>query len=76
MGTLFQDRLADWQDSDTFESVVVESRLRRQLPGYEPGSRGIELSRVFGIGSCRKMAGKELGDEKETSGVIWNDGLL
>jgi hypothetical protein len=28
------------------------------LPGYELGSRGIELNRVFGIGSCRIMARK------------------
>jgi hypothetical protein len=28
------------------------------LPGYELGCRGIELSRVFGMGSCRIMAKK------------------
>jgi hypothetical protein len=35
------------------------------LPGYELGSRGIELSAVFGI-----TARKELGCEKKTSCVI------
>jgi hypothetical protein len=39
------------------------------LPGYELRSRGIEMSRVFGIDSCRIMAGKELGCEKKTSYV-------
>jgi hypothetical protein len=40
------------------------------LPGYELGSRGIELNQVFGIGSCRIMARKELGYEKKNSCVI------
>jgi hypothetical protein len=37
------------------------------VPGYELGSRGIELSLVFGIDSCRIMAIKDLGDAKKTS---------
>jgi hypothetical protein len=47
----------------------VEFRDAR-LPGYERESRGIELNRVFGIGSCRIMAIKELGGEKKTSRMI------
>jgi hypothetical protein len=43
------------------------------LPGYELGSRGIELNRVFGVGSCRIMARKELSYENKTSYVIWSD---
>jgi hypothetical protein len=40
------------------------------LPGYELGSKGIELSLVFGIGSCRMMARKELGCEEKASCVM------
>jgi hypothetical protein len=40
------------------------------LPGYELESRGIESSRLFGVGSCRIMARKELGSAKKTSCVF------
>jgi hypothetical protein len=45
----------------SFERVVIKSRGEfrdASLPGYELGSKGIQLSRVFGIGSCRIMAVK------------------
>jgi hypothetical protein len=43
------------------------------LPGYELGSIGTELSRVFGIDNCRIMARNELGGAKKISYVIWSD---
>jgi hypothetical protein len=44
------------------------------LPEYELGSRGIELGRVFGIGSSRIIAINELCCEKKTlcSGTVIN----
>jgi hypothetical protein len=40
---------------------------------YELAGRGIELSGVFGIDSCRIMARKKLDLEKKTSYVIRSD---
>jgi hypothetical protein len=57
------------QSSSRVESSRVEFR-DTSLPGYELGSTGIELSRVFRIVSCRIMARRELGCEKKTSCVI------
>jgi hypothetical protein len=47
-----------------------------QTPACQAMCLGIELSRVFRIGSCRLMATKQLGCEKKTSCVIWSDRLL
>jgi hypothetical protein len=54
------------------EELSLEELVEFQdasLPGYELRSRGIELSPVFGIGSCR-MAKNKLGCKKKTSCVI------
>jgi hypothetical protein len=57
------------------EKNVVEFR-DASLPGYELGSRGIELSRVFGIGSSRIMARTELGREKNTFFILSDSELV
>jgi hypothetical protein len=66
-------RSSSEQNSSRFEKWLVGVR-DASLPGYELESRGIELSRVFGFGSCRIMTRSELGCEKTTSCVIWSDG--
>jgi hypothetical protein len=48
---------------DTIREWRVDFR-DASLPGYELGSRGTELSRVFGIGSRRIMAREELDGGK------------
>jgi hypothetical protein len=58
-----------WSVQSGYKEELVEFR-ETSLPGYEPGTRGIELSRVFGSGSYRITAKKELGCEKKTSSVI------
>jgi hypothetical protein len=40
------------------------------LPGYEPGSREIELSRVFRVGSWQNNGKKGIRLAKKTSYVI------
>jgi hypothetical protein len=54
------------------EKSQVELR-DASLPGYEFGSRGIDLSQDFGIGRCRIMVRNELVCEKKISFLILSD---
>jgi hypothetical protein len=55
------------KSSDERNSVEFRDAF---LLGYELGSRGVELSQVFEIGSCRIVARNELGGANKTSYVI------
>jgi hypothetical protein len=61
---------AKWLQRSVWAAYNLFEFREANLPGYELGSRGIGLSRVFGIGSCRVIARKELGCEQKTSYVI------
>jgi hypothetical protein len=59
---------------EEFISVVDERRVEFRhdnLPGYELGNSGIEMSQIFGIGSCRIMARKELRCKKKASYFLY-----
>jgi hypothetical protein len=55
------DEEGSFESRDRGVTEAEDERQKRRvelrdasMPGYELGSRGIELSRIFGIGSCRK----------------------
>jgi hypothetical protein len=58
-------------EKNSVEAIRWRVEVRdASLPGYELGSRETEVSRVFGIGSCRIMARRKSGGAKKTSCVI------
>ncbi|PNF29753.1 NEDD8 [Cryptotermes secundus] len=61
-----------------FSSRVITEESSFETPALQDmrlDSRGIELSRVFGIGCCRIMARKELDSDEKTSYAWGNGGI-
>jgi hypothetical protein len=62
MGSVQSGNMEVFSSTESIRKWKVEFR-DASLPGYE---LGIDLSQVFGIGSCKIMTRKELDYEKKT----------